>query len=169
MKLTGTEKKNLGIAAALTVFLVIIDQWVKVLALHGLRGQPGYSYFGNFVKIEYAENRGAFLSLGANLSDEMRTWIFVVGVCAILLFCIYSLWQSRAALWPTISFALVISGGIGNLIDRVRQGYVIDYIHMGFSGFFRTGVFNIADVAISGGLLLLVYFQYRQPAEKDAS
>lgn len=168
LRLSAQEKKNLWLSLALTIFLLILDQWVKVLAVDFLKNGPHFSYLSGFVVVEYAENRGAFLSLGASLSDTARLWVFVVGVIFILGFCLYSLWKSASHTAISLSYALVISGGIGNLIDRVRQGYVVDYIHMGFSGL-RTGVFNVADVAISAGLILLIFFQYRSsPNEADS-
>ncbi len=152
-------RRNLFGAVFLVVVLVVVDQIVKVIASAALKGQVGHIFWDGIVQIEYAENRGAFLSLGAQLSDEARFWIFVCGVSLILLFCVYSLLQSVRDTLATFSFALVIAGGIGNLIDRVLRGSVIDYIHMGF-GNLRTGVFNVADVAITTGLVLLIYLQY---------
>lgn len=166
--LNKLEKRNLGIALFVTIFFIVVDQIVKLVAYRSLRGQPGFSYLGNFITFEYAENRGAFLSLGAQLSDSARFWIFVIGVVLILAFCVYSLWKSILHTPSVVALALVISGGIGNLIDRVAQGYVIDYVHMGLGGI-RTGVFNVADVAISGGLLLLVFLQYSGSAEEAAA
>lgn len=159
------EKRNIWLAILVTIALVVIDQAVKVVALRGLRGQPSFSYLGNFITFEYAENRGAFLSLGASLSETGRFWIFVIGVFFILGFCIWSLVKSLRHTPSVVALALVIAGGVGNLIDRVVQGYVVDYVHMGVWGL-RTGVFNIADVAISGGLLLLVGLQYAPGADE---
>jgi len=162
--ITPVEKRNLWLASAIVAFLVIVDQLVKVWAVSHLMSGPRYSYLSGFVVVEYAENRGAFLSLGASLSDTARMWIFVVGVLFILGFCVYSLVKSARHSALAMAFALVIAGGVGNLIDRVRQGYVVDYVHMGFSSL-RTGVFNVADVAISVGLILLVYLQYKMPED----
>lgn len=161
------HKKNLLVAAALIFVLIVLDQWVKALAVAHLKGQRGYTYLGEFIHIEYAENRGAFLSLGASLSDEARLWVFVFGVVLILAFCLYSLFRSLAHTPSVVAYSLVIAGGIGNLVDRALQGYVVDYIHMGI-GFLRTGVFNVADVAISAGLIYLIFLQYRAPAEAGA-
>jgi len=165
--LEKVEKRNIVLAILVTILLVVVDQVVKVIAARGLRGQPGFSYLGNFITFEYAENRGAFLSLGAQLSETGRFWIFVIGVFFILGFCIWSLVKSLRHTPSVIALALVIAGGVGNLIDRVVQGYVVDYVHMGLFGL-RTGVFNVADVAISGGLLLLVALQYSPGAEEAA-
>jgi signal peptidase II len=165
--LAKIEKRNIVIAIAVTILLVVVDQVVKVIAARGLRGQPSFSYLGNFITFEYAENRGAFLSLGASLSETGRFWIFVIGVFFILGFCVWSLVKSLRHTPSVVALALVIAGGIGNLIDRVVQGYVVDYVHMGLFGL-RTGVFNVADIAISGGLLLLVGLQYSPGAEEAA-
>lgn len=161
------HKKNLLVASAIILVLIVLDQWVKALAVTHLKGQRGYTYLGEFIHIEYAENRGAFLSLGASLSDEARLWVFVFGVVLILAFCLYSLFRSLAHTPSVVAYSLVIAGGIGNLVDRAVQGYVVDYIHMGI-GFLRTGVFNVADVAISAGLLYLIFLQYRSPSGASA-
>jgi signal peptidase II len=163
----GKNKKNLCVAGGLILALILLDQWVKALAVSYLRGREGFSYFGDFIQIEYAENRGAFLSLGAGLSEEARLWVFVFGVVLILAFCLYSLFRSLAHTPSVVAYSLVIAGGIGNLVDRAIQGYVVDYIHMGV-GFLRTGVFNVADVAISAGLVYLIFLQYRSPSGADA-
>ncbi len=165
MKIDRGVRKNILLCFLTAVSVIVLDFWLKIEAVRYLKGTTPSSYWYNTVVIEYAENRGAFLSLGANLSDQARTWIFVVGVFFILIFCFYSLWQSIHDRWSALAFSLVISGGIGNLIDRISQGYVVDYIHMGIGGL-RTGVFNLADVAISGGLLFLLIFQY---VAKDSS
>ena len=161
----GRNIRNAWLAVATTAAIIILDQWVKVLAVDFLKGTMARVYWGGLVVVEYAENRGAFLSLGANLSESARLWIFVVGVFAILIFCVFSLWNSLSHLPSTFAYSLVIAGGLGNLIDRIRQGYVVDYIHMGFSSL-RTGVFNLADTAISLGLLILLVLQY-WPAKKS--
>lgn len=166
LKIFGPKIRNLWLALFVTVIIVFFDQWLKRIAVAHLKGAIAHIYWQGFVVIEYAENRGAFLSLGANLSDTARLWIFVIGVIGILIFCLYSLWQSLSHTLMTLSYAAVIAGGLGNLIDRIQQGYVVDYIHMGF-GSLRTGVFNLADVAISTGLIVLVILQYLVPAEKS--
>jgi signal peptidase II len=164
----GKNLRNLWLALGTTALVVVLDQWAKVLAVQYLKGALAKVYLGGFVVVEYAENRGAFLSLGANLSEAARLWIFVIGVFAILIFCIVSLWKSLPHLPTSFAYALVIAGGLGNLIDRIQQGYVVDYVHMGFS-WLRTGVFNIADMAISLGLILLLFMQYfsKSPEEKN--
>lgn len=159
-------KKKLLVSTAIVVISVVLDQLTKLLAYQNLRGQPGYSYLGGLFRLEYAENTGAFLSLGADMSDGARTAFFIVGVVLIIGFCVAWLVKSANNWLAVASLAAVISGGIGNLIDRISRGSVIDFLFMGV-GPVRTGVFNVADIAITGGLIVMLYEQY--VTEKDKS
>ncbi|MEM1349187.1 MAG: signal peptidase II, partial [Myxococcota bacterium] len=139
------------------VFSVGCDQATKVVARDRLVGEPMASYFGDTIRIVYAENTGAFLSLGASLPDWLRMAIFIVFVSAFLLGGLW--WTLRT---PELSrrmiFAasLLIGGGIGNLIDRVVfDGRVTDFLNLGV-GSLRTGIFNIADVWIMVGVAIML-------------
>lgn len=165
------HKKKLLVSSLVVLVSVVLDQLTKLLAWNNLRGTPGHSYLGGIFRLEYAENTGAFLSLGAEMSEGARTAFFVVGVVLIIGFCVYWLVKSAHNWLAIISLAAVISGGIGNLIDRVSRGSVIDFLFMGI-GPLRTGVFNVADIAITGGLIAMLFEQYltgkKESAEKKA-
>ncbi|MBL8852142.1 MAG: signal peptidase II, partial [Planctomycetaceae bacterium] len=119
-------------------------------------------FCGDTFMIQYAVNRGAFLSLFANLPDLVRTGLLVVmngivlaGVAFILLF--RSGWNK----WSFVALALLLAGGVGNLIDRIWLGGVIDFMVIDLSqmtgiGWLKTGVFNVADIAITAGFLMLL-------------
>ena len=77
----------------------------------------------------------------------------------IIGFCLAWLFKSANTWLAIVALSSVISGGIGNLIDRVWRGSVIDFVYIGV-GPIHTGVFNIADMAITGGLLVMLYEQY---------
>ncbi len=156
MSLTTQEKKHLSIATILVVFLLVCDQWLKVWAVNTLKGHPGYSFLNDVLRFDYAENRGAFLGMGASLPEWAWTWFFVILVSGMLLYCFYLVWFYRARFWAMLGPTLVIAGGLGNLVDRVKQGYVVDYVHMGF-GWLRTGILNLADVAITTGVLMIFF------------
>jgi len=165
LRAVASQKQKLLVSAAIVIVSVMLDQITKRLAFQNLRGQPGYSYFGGLFRLEYAENTGAFLSLGAEMSEGARTAFFVVGVVVIIGFCVVWLVKSANNWLAVISLAAVISGGVGNLIDRVTRGSVIDFLFMGI-GPVRTGVFNIADIAITSGLIAMLYEQYLSDREK---
>lgn len=139
----------------ITIPLVVIDQLTKLWAWRVLRGQKPENYLWDFFRFEYAENPGAFLSLGAQLSDTGRLLIFNIAVAFFLVYVAFLLVRKNLPFWHLLAFTLLLGGGFGNLIDRVFRRVVIDFMNMGF-GSLRTGIFNVADMAIMAGLLLMI-------------
>lgn len=129
--------------------IVLIDQITKVIAQKNLQGHDRIEYLGGFFVFQYAENPGAFLSLGADLPDEIRFIIFVVAVALFLIGIAYMVFVKTQPPLAAAVFSLLLGGGISNLIDRAfrENGQVIDFMNMGIGGL-RTGIFNVADFAI---------------------
>ena len=152
----------------ITILTVLLDQLTKVYAVAVLRGQPPQSYLGDILRISYAENKGAFLGLFGNLSETMRWAILVTGNSALMVgLVLYLALGKKVNAWTFFTFALVFAGGIGNLIDRVRINAVIDFLNLGI-GPLRTGIFNVADMAITAGCFMLVWQVYRGDEEGQA-
>jgi len=149
------------------IFLILAgtvgcDQISKSVARDHLQGQATQHYLADTFRLQYAENRGAFLGLGKSLSKTVRQAIFTVGaiamVAAVLLYALLSNGISRTDI---ISLALIGAGGVGNIIDRVRfDGSVTDFMNLGI-GPVRTGIFNVADVALMAGLALMLLVAWR--------
>jgi signal peptidase II len=144
----------------LLVLLTIVacvgcDQSTKAVARLHLAERPALSFAGGTLRLQYAENKGAFLSLGSSLPEGARLAIFIGGVAAVLaalLLCAVGARNSTTV----VALSLICAGGLSNLLDRIAYGgYVIDFINLGI-GRLRTGVFNVADLAISIGILLLM-------------
>jgi signal peptidase II len=160
------------VARVATVLILSIgcDQVLKELARAFLRFSPPTSYLNDFIRMEYAENRGVMLSIGAALSQELRFWIFTVVVGLLLVGMLaYILWNREFDPTQTIAWSLLVSGGLGNLVDRVlRHGVVVDYVSVGI-GMIRTAVFNLADVLVFVGVFILLIHKTRknQPSELD--
>jgi signal peptidase II len=156
------------LAAAVLSTFIGCDQATKFLATQTLRNQPRQAFWADTVRLEYALNSGGCLSLGANLSPPARWWIFV-GFNLLLTVSLggFLCRQRQVSLLMFGSIVLIIAGGVGNLIDRVfNQGLVTDFINVGI-GPVRTGIFNVADVAITVGAftaMALLCFTAR-PAE----
>lgn len=165
------------------VGLIGIDQATKVLAVQYIQNQPPMVYLGGLFRMEYAENSGAFLSLGAALPAEVRFWIFIVAVGGFLVGAAWVLFFDRKGTFlngksknPSVnhpldrltafSLAIIVGGGIGNLIDRIMRPNhgVIDFLNVGF-GNLRTGIFNIADMAIMLGVILLAFKSFKGGGE----
>ncbi|MGD9854275.1 MAG: signal peptidase II [Planctomycetaceae bacterium] len=157
MKQTFSPWRALVLALVL-VTCVGCDQATKQYAVANLKGAPPQSYWGDTFRIQYAENRGAFLSLGADWAPMQRFLLFTVVngfvLPALALFVLFRRDIDRLSL---MALALILAGGVGNLIDRVTtdEAVVIDFLNMGIGGL-RTGVFNVADMAITAGFLLLL-------------
>ena len=138
------------------------DQWTKAWAAQRLPRDQMWSYFHDVLRVGYTENIGAFLSLGASLTPEIRHWIFVVGVGAFLAGLTAYLVLKNLPRITLVGFTLLLSGGLSNFYDRVvNNGAVVDFLNIGI-GPVRTGVFNIADIAIMLGLALVLFQGVRE-------
>jgi signal peptidase II len=157
----------------LTVVLIVCvgcDQLTKVVATRTLGREPElvHSFLGDTLRLQYALNPGAFLGLGKNLSPTQRFAILTItnGLAMLVLaFFLLKKWNLPRANY--IAGALILGGGIGNLIDRVRlEGLVIDFLNVGI-GRVRTGIFNIADMAIMAGCGMFLWIWWSEPASAE--
>ncbi|KZN44237.1 signal peptidase II [Pseudoalteromonas luteoviolacea] len=151
-----TDNKTVYISLVCAICL-LIDQGTKWWASCYLVAWQMTSYWGDLIRIGYTENLGVFLSLGANFTPTERTLLFVVAVGIFLMALMgYMLRTRDLTLLQLTSLSLIFAGGVGNLIDRVvNQGAVIDFINVGV-GSLRTGIFNIADVTIMIGAVIII-------------
>jgi signal peptidase II len=161
---------KVGRTVALLVLVVTTigcDRVTKHMAVASLEGRPSRSFFADIVRVEYAENTGGFLSLGASLPPVIRTAIFKVGTALILVGMLLAAIKLRWRGWPLVGISLFCAGGASNWMDRITRGSVIDFLNLGF-GTLRTGIFNVADVAVMLGVCT-VLFTYRQPNQDSGS
>jgi signal peptidase II len=134
-----------------------------------LAGAPSRSYLADTVRLVYVENPGGFLSLGAGLPPFARMGLFTAGtgllLCLLVVLAIRRKWDRV----PTLGLALFVAGGASNWIDRVARGSVVDFLSVGV-GPVRTGVFNVADVAImlGAGVVVLAMFSKRHTIPSSA-
>jgi signal peptidase II len=153
--------RRLALVFALLVSTVGCDQATKALARESLSVRR-LSYLGDILRLQHSENPGAFLSLGADLQGPLRFWIFTVGVSAFVLAAFWIVVRKRNLdRWTTVALTLVIAGGVGNLIDRAVKGTVTDFMNVGI-GALRTGIFNVADMAIVAGVGILMAQSLRE-------
>ena len=139
---------------ALILAVIALDQWTKSLVRAHL--QMPRVYAGGLLTLVFTQNEGAFLSLGANLSPAARMLVFTFAVGIAVAVALWILIKQRVHGIDAIAVALIAAGGIGNLIDRVMfHGRVTDFIYLA-AGPLHTGVFNVADMAITSGVIWLV-------------
>jgi signal peptidase II len=133
------------------------DHAAKQVAEQWLAGSAGVEWLGGVVRFELVANPGAFLSLGARLPEALREAL-LIGVVPLLLAAVgWAVLRAPGATRAQVgAFALIAGGGLANWLDRlVNDGAVTDFVSLGF-GPLRTGIFNVADLAIVAGLLLFL-------------
>jgi signal peptidase II len=123
-------------------------------AIHLASQSADHEYLAGTLRFEYAENNGGFLSLGATLPARMRLSIFTFGATLLLGLVAVVLWKYSWDSLTAAGLSLTLAGGASNLFDRVVHGSVVDFVNVGI-GPIRTGIFNIADVAICTGLIIV--------------
>ncbi len=154
-------QKKMFLIISVLCFCVGCDQATKVVAKDYLASAAPTSYAGDIFRLHYAENRGAFLSLGAILPEGARFWIFTILAGLVLLgLLIFIIVSSEKRPLPLTAYTLIVGGGFSNLIDRfLNDGAVVDFMNIGL-GSLRTGIFNVADMAITTGVILLVLLSF---------
>src|SRR5262245_36957666 len=153
---------RLAIVAAVVV-TIGCDRMTKHVATATLAGSPDRSYLGDTVRLGYAENTGGVLSIGEGLPPAARTGPLTVatggGRAALAILVARRQWNGVAAL----GVALFVAGGASNWFDRLVSGSVVDFLNVGV-GPLRTGIFNVADVAIMLGVALFAIAEIWQGA-----
>lgn len=130
---------------------IVIDQLSKYLVLEHLTKIPTLPLIENVLHFTYVENRGAAFGM---LKDSR--WVFMVlSTVAIVAVLGYLILKRPADKLLVIALSLVVSGGIGNMIDRIFLGYVVDFIDVRLIDFY---VFNIADSCITVGACLMILY-----------
>jgi signal peptidase II len=139
------------------------DRVTKHLAITNLAGGDSYSYLGDTVRLDYHENKGGFLSAGATWSPSARVVVFQIANAAFLVGIMVLSLRFQWSRLAKVGLVMFVAGGLSNLIDRVTMGSVIDFLNLGI-GPVRTGIFNIADVAILAGVAMLPVAHWRRRA-----
>ncbi|WP_066502872.1 signal peptidase II [Abyssisolibacter fermentans] len=134
------------------ILIVIIDQVSKQYFVNLLSGGKTIQLIGDFLQLNYVENYGAAFGILQN-----KKIFFIIITVVVLSFIIYFIKRYNVNFWTKFSLTMIIAGAIGNLIDRVRLSYVIDFIDVKFGILYDFPVFNIADSFIVVGTILLAY------------
>lgn len=135
------------------IVILVIDQVTKYLAVERLMGNPPFVIINNFFQLRYVENFGAAFGILQNkqLFFIIITFIIIAGII------IFMKANNKLSKLMNISLVLILSGAVGNLIDRIRLGYVVDFVDIKFGSLYDYPVFNIADSSIVIATIMVAY------------
>lgn len=144
--------RHTGIFLACAAAVVALDQATKAVASSGLETGESVSVLGDFIRLTLVHNTGAAFGL----FPGSRVPFIIVSVLAIGVVLYLFFRDTYRSVWNRTLLGCILGGAIGNLVDRVRLGWVVDFIDVGF-GTARWPVFNVADSAVTLGVLLLAW------------
>jgi len=161
------------------IILVIIltiaaDQISKVIVRNTIVGrtdtQPSerISLIGDAFIMMNVENTGAFLGMGSDLNPTLRIILLLILPIIVLAFVLrHILKDTSLDNWSLFAFASIIGGGIANVYDRVVYGSVTDFLFIDLGGVFKTGIFNLADMSVTTGMIILVFMSFKKKKETE--
>lgn len=133
------------------IMIIAFDQITKYIAKSTLYPDKAIHFIDGFLEFRYAENTGVAFSMFSG-----GRWVFIILTSAVAIgMLVYMFTRAQKNLWLYWSLGVIVAGAIGNLIDRIFLGYVIDFIN---PTFVRFAVFNIADCAVTLGTVSLVAY-----------
>ncbi|HET7233553.1 MAG TPA: signal peptidase II [Longimicrobium sp.] len=158
-------RRKIALYGIVVAGVIVLDQVTKSIVLKSLRPYTPVEVWGDFFRLTFIYNTGA--AFGLHLGDASR-WVFMAlaAVAVVVLWFMFrgTPWSDRARL---IAIASVTGGAIGNVIDRIRSSRgVIDFLDFGV-GETRWPVFNVADIAVTCGALLLAYSLWREEQKQE--
>ena len=152
--------KNYVMAVILVIVVVLIDQYTKYLAVTHLKDGPAFVLIDNVFELNYLENRGAAFGL---LQNRQIFFVCVaILIFAFILYCYVRIPKTGRYLPLRLCGIFIVAGAAGNLIDRIRLGYVVDFFYFRLIDF---PVFNVADIYVTVSfavLLILIFFRYKE-------
>ena len=152
---------------ALSAAIIILDLWTKALVLAKIDLHEAIPVVPSFFQLVHVRNTGAAFGIGANAESRIIPLLLNAG--AIAVFCVVVVYAFRSALTDRLlqtGLHLILGGAIGNLLDRFRFGYVVDFLDV-YIGTHHWPAFNVADSAICIGIALL-FLDMRKKPEAEA-
>lgn len=125
----------------------------------------------NFV-LRYVKNTGAFLGMGSDLNPTLRILLLLVLPVLVLGYVTFYIYKNKTMdKWSLVAFCSIIGGGIANVYDRFVYGEVTDFFFVDLGGVFKTGIFNVADMSVTAGLIILLFSNFikKKPQRETVS
>ena len=142
----------------LIIFNIAIDQISKVVVRNTLVFREEIDVIGDYFQLIWVENKGAFLGMGSDMNPTLRLVFLLVLPTIVLGYVIYYIVKTKELdRLSLIAFCCIAGGGIANVFDRIAFGQVTDFFFINLGGVFKTGIFNIADISVTTGMVMLLF------------
>ena len=158
------NKKSRYLLITILVFLSIaFDQISKIWVRNNFESYSEKSIIGDVFTLIKVENTGAFLGMGSELSEIPRILLLIIlPVIVLISITLYTYIDKSLDKLSIIGFSLIIGGGIANIFDRIVFGSVTDFLYINLGGIFKTGIFNIADLSVTTGMILILVSSFKR-------
>ena len=157
---SGASGPSLGLWLGLSLVVVLLDQFAKLLIVRGFALYESRAVTSFFDVVHY-QNTGAAWSFLASASGWQR-WFFVALALAASAFMLHLLVRNKAQKLFCFAIAMVLGGAVGNVIDRIARGAVVDFISLHWHRAYTFPAFNLADSAITLGAICLILDELRR-------
>ncbi len=159
------NRSKVVLLLSIVILSTSCDLITKWLAARYLQWSTPVTIVNNLVELRYTENEAIAFSMLHSVHAGTRKWIIYSLSGVALTFLILLIWQVRKdSMWWLVALMLILSGALGNLSERIFRGYVIDFIHLHYYDRFSWPIFNVADILITcGGIVLAILMLRKDP------
>jgi signal peptidase II len=152
------------------IIIIILDQWTKLLVLDQFEYGESIAVIQEFFSLTYVRNTGAAFGFLATANPAFRVPFFLaIPIIAMVVLGFLYRDLPKDSRWRSLALGLVTGGAVGNLIDRVRLGYVVDFLDFHYKNVYYFPAFNIADSAICVGVVILLLSTMEKTSTKEDS
>jgi signal peptidase II len=147
---------------------IAADQISKVIVRAKVIPYQESEILGSYFTLNNVENTGAFLGMGSDLHPTVKLIFLLILPVLVLGYLIYYIFKNKdMEVYGLIALCSIAGGGIANVFDRIVYGSVTDFLHINLGGGIRTGIFNLADLSVTTGMIILLIgsFMQRKKAE----
>ena len=156
------EKNRNTSITILIAISIILDQLSKILIRNNVDQYSEVKLIGEYFILTNVENSGAFLGMGSDFSPVIKIlFLLVLPIIVLTWIMIYVYRDKEIDKISLIGFCFIIGGGIGNIYDRILYSSVTDFLFIDLGGVFKTGIFNIADLSVTTGMIMILLMSFR--------
>ena len=161
------SKRSLFIILVI-IITIAIDQLSKIWVRMNVDVRSQTEIIGSYFTLYNVENTGAFLGMGSDLHPTLRIVLLLILPIVVLGFVLRYIFKDKSLdNWSLFAFASIIGGGVANVYDRIVYGSVTDFFHIDLGGMFRTGIFNMADLSVTTGMIILLIVSFKKKKIKN--